>query len=85
MADVILSQTIPEAKVAKVAQGWFYIQPIPTVTDPETGEVTNGYTPIQWANELILRYIRQQAKRGLQKQAQDQAVAALEEDPDLVS
>ena len=63
MADVVITLVIPDAKVAKATEGFFYIHPIPT--DEETGDPL--FTPKQWFKEWLRRKVRDEVARGLQK------------------
>ena len=68
MADVQITITIPEAKVAIASEGFLYLYSIPT--DEETGVPL--FTPRQWFKEVIRRWLRDQVARGLQKKTHDE-------------
>jgi len=68
MADVVITLTIPDAKVAKATEGFLYAAPIPV--NQETGEPL--YTPKQWFKEDLRRYARDKIAKGLKKKNDDE-------------
>ena len=61
MADVILRVTIPDAKVAKVRDGFLKMRPI-----PQTAGVDN-YTVKRWVELCAADYIQRVATAGLKQ------------------
>jgi len=66
MADVTITITIPDAKVAKVKQGFERQRPIPV-----DGEGKVKYTPKQWLAECCAEYVERIARAGLEQIAKD--------------
>ena len=73
MADIILSYTIPEGKVAEYIAYYVYrfankeTIPDPAWVNPEDGSEAPRilkYTDAQWVREHIMRTIREQIVRG---------------------
>ena len=69
MADVTIKITIPDAKVAKVKQGFERQRPIPLNADG-----TAKYTAKQWLAECCAEYVERIAKVGLQELAKETVV-----------
>ena len=78
MADIKLTYTIPEDKVAEYIADYIYVhknnitEPDPDWEgDPLAVPQIAKYTDAQWVREHIMQYIRAQIVRG--KQAKEQA------------
>jgi len=71
MADIVLSYTIPEAKVSTAMEG--YLKVYPNLEKEEDGE-TLKYTDAQWVKEHIRRLVIRQIHRGLQLIANEGAI-----------
>ena len=68
MADVVVTITIPDAKVATIRNGILKMRPIPV-----DSKGTPLYTPKAWFTEIIADYIERLAKAG-QRQLAEEAV-----------
>ena len=67
MADVVLSYTIPEGKVAGYVSDYCYVHK--NTEKDENGEAK--YTDAQWVREHILRKIKFEIRRGQQAKYRD--------------
>ena len=67
MADVVITLTIPEAKVPKASEGFLYMYPIPTDDDGAP-----LLTARDWFKEWSRRHLRDVVARGLQKKNHDE-------------
>ena len=80
----VISFTISDAKVARVADALSGLYPIPTIPDPENPmHFIPEFTKNQWAKECVRRWIIKQVARWEQSQAQKAIV--YNEDNELVS
>ena len=79
MADVTITITIPDAKVATAKTGFLKIYPNTEMTEDEVPVAL--YTDAQWIREQIRRLIIRDVRRGLQMVANE--AASVENDDTL--
>ena len=72
MPDLVITVTIPSAKVAAYRTKFLKAQPIPLVPDPEWVDPEDGseapmiaeFTAAQWFKEFLRRQVAKQLRRG---------------------
>ena len=85
MADVILSYTIPQVKVAEYVGDYVYVHENLELNDPNDPESGLKYTDAQWVREHILRGIRAQIIRGKNTKNKDAVILFKVNDVDDVT
>jgi len=66
MADIDLTITIPDAKVAVATQGYLKLFPNTDLVDPADPESGLKYTTKQWVQEKMRRDLARDVRRGRQ-------------------
>jgi len=66
MADISITLTIPDAKVAAIRDGVLKMRPMPLKEDG-----TPQYTPKQWFAEILAEYIERLATAGQRQIAEE--------------
>ena len=81
MADVILQQIIPSAKVALASAYFVRERPIPTMPDPESTEENPlpdipAYTVKKWVEICIIKWLHGECEMGRKKLEADSSPVA---------
>jgi hypothetical protein len=79
MADVVLTITIPDAKVTTATTGFLKLYPNTELVDPSAETPVLKYTTKDWVEEKVRRNIVRDVRRGLQM-AENEASIIAEDD-----
>lgn len=89
MADLVITLTVPEAKISIAKEGYFKLYPnVETKDDPEWVDPEDGsepdqipaYTDLEWFKEHLRRMVVRDVRRGLQVLANEEVVVAADDE-----
>lgn len=73
-SDVVITITIPGAKVQEFRTGFLAMCPVPTIQDPnDPATIIPQFTEKQWIKEWIIRDLKRAYRHGKRKLAREAA------------